>query len=232
MITSSLLTYIDSLTEIQSHFDWHRQQGQPLLLMCAVSEGPLPAMVRGFDAAHANVHVRCVEMPSLDDDCNVAYAVIGQSPSGANFLASGRMTTLAGTTDCFALSLPVWIDVSQSRDNYRCPAPFGHFLHFSATDPHLNDVVCRVHNISLGGLAVEWEHDQPPELCSVTDTAILKARHIKVQLGKMRVAHIRALAQGCIIGLYFEQDVPRSFNALVLDVQRTEHRSLTEQHSK
>ena len=221
MIASSPLSRIDSYAEIRSHFDWHWQQGRALLLLCVASDGPLPALVQGFDAAGSSVHVRCAELV-WDKGPNVPYAVIGSSPSGANFLASGWMTALAGTADCFVLSLPEWIDVSQSRDSYRSPAPDGHFLHFSATDPHLNDVVCRVHNISQGGLAVEWEHDQPPELGGITDTAILQARHNKVHLGSLRVAHISPLGSGCIIGLDFIQDIPRKFDALVLDVQRAE----------
>ena len=92
MIDSSLLSQIDSPTEIRKHFDWHRQHGRSLLLMCAASDGPLPAIVQDFDAALATVHVQCVELPSLGDDCNVPYAVIGQSPGGANFLASTFLT--------------------------------------------------------------------------------------------------------------------------------------------
>jgi hypothetical protein len=140
------------------------------------------------------------------------------------------MGALPGAPDRFVLSFPQWIDVSQSRESYRCLAPVGHFLHFSAADPHLNDLVCRVHNISQGGLAVEWHHDLgvPLELNSVTDTAILHARHNKVHLGSLRVAHISPLERGCIIGLDFEQAIPRSFDALVQDAQRAEYLAHTD----
>ena len=228
MLSIPLLSTIDSHAEIRSYFAWHRQQKRALWLMFAASDGPLPALVQGFDAAQSSVEVLCTGLHALADDSNVPYAVIGSSPSGAHFLASRQITVLAGTCDSFSLSFPSWIDVSQSRDSYRCRAPSGHFLHFSATDPHLNDRVCRVHDISLGGMAVEWEQGLglPPDQGSITETALFNAGKHRVQLGRMRVAHIRALDQGWIIGLYFEQEKPRSFDPLVLDAQRAEHLTL------
>jgi hypothetical protein len=228
MSPSTLLSKIESSYEIRRHFEWHLQQQRALLLLCAANDGPLPALVQGFDLARTTVQVLCTGLLACGTDSNLPYAVIGSRLDGANFLASGRMTSIAGTSDCFALSLPQWIDVSQSRESYRCLAPFEHFLRFSSTDPHLNDIVCRVHDISLGGLAVEWEprHGLPLEVSSVTDNAILHARNNNVQLGSLRVAHVSQIAHSYIIGLDFVKDIPRTFNAVVLDVQRAEGLSM------
>lgn len=228
MFPAPLLSSIDSCTEIRSYFDWHRHQKRALLLICAASDAPLPALVQCMDTAHTRVEVLCTGLRAVDSGSTVPYAVIGSSPSGANFLASGQMQAMPGSSDCFALSFPLWIDVSQSRDSYRCLAPSGHFLHFSATDPHLNDVISRVHNISLGGLAVEWElsHGPVPKIGSVTETAILHARDNKVHLGSLRVAHISTFGRNRIVGLHFEQAIPRSFDAMVLDAQRAEYATL------
>ena len=134
------------------------------------------------------------------------------------------MQALAGVQDGFALSFPSSIDVSQSRHSERCPTPAGHLLHFCALDPHLNDVVCRVHNISRGGLAGLWDRcpdTPPPARGSLTDAAILQRADHRVQLGKLRVAHITSRKAGYFIGLGFEQDAPSAFGSLVLDMQRS-----------
>jgi hypothetical protein len=225
MFLTPLLSSIESSAEIRSYFDWHKNQKRALLLLSAASDGPSPAFVQSIDPPNTRVEVMCTGMRAVGANSNVPYAVIGSSPSGANFLASGQMHAIAGTSDCFSLSFPQWIDVSQSRDSYRCLAPGGHFLHFCSVDPHLNDVICRVHNISLGGLAVEWalNNGPAPELGSVIDNTILHARENKVHLGSLRVAHISPLGRNCLVGLHFEQDTPRSFDAMVLDAQRAEY---------
>jgi hypothetical protein len=86
--------------------------------------------------------------------------------------------------------------------------------------------VCRVQNISQGGLAVLWERcadNPPPAQGSLTETAILQSHDHRVQLGKLRVAHITLRKSGYFIGLGFEQVAPGAFDSLVLDVQRARH---------
>jgi hypothetical protein len=177
-----------------------------------------------FEPADAGFQVVCSGVSNVRVDAWESYAVIGTTPSGANFLASGQMCAVAGVPDAFRLSLPSSIDVSQSRGSDRCALPAGHFLHFCAQDPHLNDVVCRVQNISRGGLAVMWERcadNPPPVQHSLTEIAILQSTSHRVHLGKLRVAHITSRKGGYAVGLNFEQDAPSAFASLVQDMQRT-----------
>jgi hypothetical protein len=223
MNSSALLTQVTAPEEIRSHLHWHHQQGIPLLLMCGAGEGHRPARIVDFDTADNTVQVVCSGARDFSAERNASYAAIGTTASGANFLASGPLWAVAGVQDGFKLGMPSCIDVSQSRDSERCPAPAGHFVHFCALDPHLNDVVCRVQNISRGGLAVLWEKcadNPPPVQGSLTDAAILQSDDHRVQLGKLRVAHTTARKAGYFIGLRFEQDAPTAFGSLVLDVQR------------
>ena len=224
MNSSELLTQVTSPVEIRRHIDWHHQQDIPLLLMCGAGGGHRPARISNFGATNSAIHVVCGGVHDFKQDADISYAVIGTTPKGANFLASGQMWADAGVQDGFKLSLPSCIDVSQSRGSDRCAAPAGHFLHFCALDPHLNDVVCRVQNISRGGLAVEWERcadSPPPEQGSMTDAAILQSSDHRVQLGQLRVAHITSRKGVYSIGLNFENGAPSEFDSLVLDVQRT-----------
>jgi hypothetical protein len=221
----SLLYQVKTPQEIRAYFDWHSQQRVPLLLLSICSEGPASATLLGSDDECVTLDVRCTGLSELSMGTNVAYAVIGSTRSGANFLASGQMGPKAGTKDCFQLSFPQWIDVSQSRDSFRCRTPGGHSLRFSTLDLHLNDVVCRVENVSLGGVAVEWGCSDgcPPALNGVTEEAMLQTRDSVVPLGRLRVAHVTPQGKGCVIGLDFEQRVPREFCSLVLDAQRSHY---------
>ncbi len=221
----SLLTQVESPQNIRAHFDWHRQQRVPLRLMSVFSEGPVSAVLMDSEDDDTSLNVMCTGMGELSQDTHAAYAVIGTTPGGANFLASGLIWAQAGTQDCFKLSFPQWIDVSQSRDCFRCPTPSGHSLHFSALDPHLNDIVCRVKNVSLGGLAVEWDSldGAPPALDSITDAAILETQENRIYLGRLRVVHITRRAQSCVIGLNFERSVPNEFTPMVLSAQRAQY---------
>lgn len=224
MKPSALLTQVTATEEINRHLDWHYQQRIPLLLMCGAGGGHNPAPIVGFDNAGSAIHVVCSGMRDFKPGGTESYAAIGTTASGANFLASGQIWALAGVQDGFKLGMPSCIDVSQSRDSERCPTPAGHFLHFCALDPHLNDVVCRVQNISQGGLAVLWERcadNPPPAQGSLTDTTILQSHDHRVQLGKLRVAHITSRKGGYFIGLRFEKTAPSAFGSLVLDVQRS-----------
>ncbi|MFM2051006.1 MAG: hypothetical protein RL682_1497 [Pseudomonadota bacterium] len=219
------LSKIDYPREIFSYFDWHRQQRIPLLLMSKCNDKPVSAMVVGIDGGDGALEVVCAGMGEVHHGGEVAYAAIGSTSGGANFLASGQMRAKPGTTDNFNLSFPQWIDVSQSRDSFRCSAQERHFLHFSSVDPHLNDIICRVENVSLGGLAVEWDDrcGDMPLLNNLTEAGILQWRDNKVHLGKLRVAHITPRAQNYLIGLNFEYVVPKDFGALVLDAQRAHY---------
>jgi hypothetical protein len=226
MNSSELLSQVSSSNEIQRYLDWHYHQGIPLVLMCDAADGQRPARIVNFGANQSKFYIFCSGIRDLCEDSSTSYAVIGSTPNGGHFMASGLMRASAGVSDCFALSFPEWIDIAQSRDTYRCRAPAGHLVHFSAIDPHLNDVVCRVRDISLGGLAVEWKHSNRnphPEQGTVTDSAILQAGKQQVHLGRLRVMHVTADKETYTVGMNFEQNVPRAFSAVVLGVQRTQY---------
>jgi hypothetical protein len=225
MNSNAFISQVSAPEEIHRHLDWHHQQGIPLLLMCGAGDGHRPARIVSFEPNGAVLEVVCSGVPAFSAHTKESYAVIGTTPSGANFLASGQMWAVPGMPDGYRLSLPSSIDVAQSRGGDRCPVPAGHLLHFCALDPHLNDVVCRVQNISRGGLAVIWERSAdspPPKPGSLTEIAILQSSEHRVQLGSLRVAHVTARKGGYAIGLNFEATAPSAFDALVRDAQRAQ----------
>jgi hypothetical protein len=219
------LPKIDYPREIRAYFDWHRQQRIPLLLMSKYIDKPVSAMLVDVDGGGGDIEVVCTGMYEVRHGSDVAYAAIGSTCGGANFLASGQMRAKPGTTDCFTLSFPEWIDISQSRDSFRCSAQERHSLHFSSVDPHLNDIICHVENVSLGGLAVKWDDGcgDMPLLNSLTEAGILQWKDNKVHLGKLRVAHVTPHAQGHLIGLNFEYVMPKEFGALVLQAHNAQY---------
>ncbi|WP_296509924.1 hypothetical protein [Rhodoferax sp.] len=226
MSPSALLSQVTNPTQIRAYFDWHLEQGVYLMLMIASSDAHTMARMTGFEAADGSLQVVCTGVRDVTVRSDTPYAMIGRTPSGANFLASGTMRARAGTSDCFSLSFPAWIDVSQARDSYRSPAPAGHFLHFSSPDPHLNDIVCRVQNVSLGGLAVEWDlryRNDLPALNKISEDSILQSGNNRISLGKLRVAHITKSGHQIQLGLTFDRDAPREFGSLVLDAQRSHY---------
>jgi hypothetical protein len=226
MTPSALLSQITNPSQIRAYFDWHLQQGVYLMLMIASTDAHTLARLTGFEAADGSLQVVCTGVRDVTVRSATPYALIGSTSSGANFLASGTMRARAGTSDCFTLTFPAWIDVSQARDCYRSPAPAGHFLHFSSSDPHLNDIVCRVQNVSLGGLAVEWDlrdSNDAPGLHKITEDAILHSGDNRISLGKLRVAHITKIGHQIQLGLTFERDAPRKFGSLVLEAQRSHY---------
>lgn len=221
-----LLSRVDSRVEVSRYLEWHFEQRIPLRLMFGSSDGHLCAHVVGLDHANGTIDVVCMGVRNIEARSVMSYAVIGSSASGDRFLASGQMYPDTSERDNFKLSFPKWLDVSQSRDCYRCVVPAGHFLHFSSMDPHLNDVTCRVRDVSLGGLGVEWETSAQLSALSVgaqTDNAILQCQEDQVHLGRLRVAHITHNGQHSAIGLSFDRGVPREFTSLVLNVQRTQY---------
>ena len=222
---STLLSKTDSRHEIRHYLNWHYEHCVPLRLMFESSDGHLPAYLKSFDEAAGTMDVMCMGVQDILSCVKVSYAVIGSTASGARFLASGQMS--AGSADCdsLTLSFPKWLDVSQSRDCYRCEVPSGHFLHFSSVDPHLNDIICRVRDVSLEGLSVDWEPDGQLSFSvgAQTDDAILQSQENLVHLGKLRVTHLTHRASHYTIGLTFDQSVPKAFGSLVLDVQRTHY---------
>lgn len=225
MSHSLQLSQIEFPHEIRAYFAWHRQKRVPLMLMFQSIGGPVSATLLDETDDCATLAVVCTGMGDFRQGAHEAYVVIGSTPGGANFLASGQMWAEAGTQDCFKLSFPQWIDISQSRDSFRCPTSGAHFFHFSALDPHLNDRVCRVENVSLGGLAVEWDGRSgiPPVLNEVISSGVLQSRDNRIQLGRLRVAHITPRTQGCVIGLDFENNVPGTFFPIVLAAQRSHY---------
>jgi hypothetical protein len=222
MKPTTVLTQVSAPEEINRYFDWHHKQGIPMLLMCGAGDGYRPARVVDFAPADAAIDVVCSSAPDLAPHAKESYAVIGTTPNGANFLASGQMWAVPGAPDTFRLSRPGSIDVSQSRGSGRYPVPAGHVLHFCALDPHLNDVVCRVQNISQGGIGVVWERsadNPPPEQGSLTVAAILQSSDHRVHLSTLRVAHVTSRKGGYAVGLTFERDTPSAFESLVREAQ-------------
>ena len=221
---ATLLSKIDSHHDIRQYLNWHHEQCVPLRLMFESSDGHLPAYVKGFDEAAGTIDVMCRGVQDIRSRLKVSYAVIGATASGARFLASGQMRVNLAQDDSLIFSFPQWLDVSQSRDCYRCVAPSGHFLHFSSTEPHLNDIICRVRDISLEGLSVDWEPEGQVFFAvgAQTDEAILQSQDNLVHLGKLRVTHITHRASHYTIGLTFDQNAPKAFGSLVLDVQRAQ----------
>lgn len=218
MSLAAPLSQINSPEEIYRHLAWHHQQDLPLVLMCGAGEGQWLASIVEFVDGNAALQVVCKDLLPFSPDTPISYAVIGTTPNGANFLASGQMVSLAGVTDGFKLSFPTCLDVSQARDDDRRSVSAGHSLHFCALDPHLNDMVCRVQNISMGGLAVFWEHsdDHPPPVPNgLTDVAILQSSDHRVHLGRLRAVHVTACEGGYTIGLKFEQGAPDAYGSLV-----------------
>ena len=228
------LSKVDYPREIRAYFDWHRQQRIPLLLMSKCSDRPVSAMLVDLDGGSSELEVVCTGMGDVRHADDIAYAAIGSTASGANFLASGHMRAKPSTTDCFTLSFPQWIDVSQSRDSFRCPTQERHFLHFSSADPHLNDIICRVENVSLGGLAVEWDDrsGDMPRVNSITEAGILQWKDNRVHLGRLRIAHITPRGQSYLIGLNFEYAAPKEFGTLVLDAQRAHYTARANETAK
>jgi hypothetical protein len=194
------------------------------VLLMASCDGHVRGKVTSLDSD--GLIVVCTGVGDVEQGHSQAYSLIGTTAKGANFLASGKMQPYSGSTDCFKLSFPDYIEISQSRDCHRSPAPAAHFLHFSSLDPHLNDIVCQVKNVSLGGLAVVWESEgnrTTPIPGSITDDVILVAGESQIQLGKLRVAHITHRKRHVVLGLKFEREVPRQYGSLVLNTQRSHY---------
>ena len=226
MTPSEPLSQVTHPDAIRATFDWHVQQGVGLTLMMGSSGGHTSARLVGLNAADGCLEVVCTGVRDVAPGFATRYALIGTLPKGGSFLASGKIAPCAGTVDNFLLSFPDWIDISQSRDCFRCPVPADYQLHFSSLDPHLNDIVCRVENVSLGGLAVEWDRREScaaPARGALTDDAILYAGNNQVALGKLRVTHVTQRKRSLLLGLAFERDAPRTFGALVLDAQRAHY---------
>jgi hypothetical protein len=224
MTPSELLSQVTDRNAIRDCFDWHVKQGLSVVLMIASGDGHLRARLTGYDAD--GLMAVCTGAGDVLLDHSQAYTLVGTTAKGANFLASGKMQPYPGTSDCFKLSFPDILDISQSRDSYRCPAPASYFLHFSSTEPHQNDVVCRVLNLSLGGLAVEWDsygNRAVPQPGTIAENAILVASDSSITLGKLRVAHVTHHKRHVVLGMKFEREVPRQYGTLVLNAQRSHY---------
>jgi hypothetical protein len=217
-----LPTQVRHPRDILAHFDWHLQSRVPLLLISICSKAPASAILLDCEDSCKTIHVLCTGLGGFSSTKNVAYSAIGTTRGGASFLASGQMWAEANNHECFNLSFPKWIDVLQSRDSFRCPAPAGHFVRFNTRGANPAQVVCRVENMSLGGVSVEWEAKAgtPPALNDFTEVAILETYDNTLSLGRLRVAHITPRAWGFVVGLGFTNHAPNEFSRLVLDAQR------------
>lgn len=223
MSPSTPLSTVDSTTEVRRYLAWHLENLVPMLLMVDSNSRHVPAYLDEFDEVTGTMTVACMGLGDIDTSSRVSYAVIGSSPCGARFLASGQVLANAAKCDGFKVSVPKCVGVSQSRECYRYAPPEGHFLHFSSPDPHLNDIICRVRDVSLGGLAVVWEvHGDDPSFSvgAETDFAILRTKNARVDMGRLRVVHITHQGRSCRIGMRFEGGAPRDFISIVLDAQR------------
>lgn len=226
MTPSELLSQVTDPNVIRDHFDWHAKQGLSFVLLMASCDGHVHVKLTGSDADGAGLMVVCTGVGNVEQGHPGAYSLIGTTAKGANFLASGKMQPYSENANCFKLSFPDCIEISQSRDCHRSPAPAAHFLHFSSLDPHLNDIVCQVENVSLGGLAVVWdcgENHNIPLPGSIADDVILVAGDNQIQLGKLRVAHITHRKRHVVLGLKFEREVPHPYGSLVLNNQRSHY---------
>jgi hypothetical protein len=226
MTPPELLSRVTDPNVIRDHFSWHEKMGLSLVLLMASRDGHVRVKLNGMDADGTGLIVVGTGTGDVSQGRSKAYSLVGTTPNGANFLASGTAQPQYGSSDCFRLSFPDCIEVSQSRDCYRSPAPAALSLHFSSTDPHLNDVVCRVKNVSLSGLAVEWEagdNSSVPEAGTSLHGVILVAGDSQIQLRSLRIAHATRRRHHAVLGLMFEREVPRQYGALVLDAQRSHY---------
>ncbi len=223
MNPSLLFSKIDSHVEVRRYLEWHFENSVPLRLMFDSSEGHLPAYLVSFDAAAGTMDVVCMGARNMQSRSNVSYAIIGSNASGARFLASGQMSADMAEPNRLKLSFPECLDVFQTRDYVRCLAHTGHFLHFSSLESSHNAIVCKISNVSLRGLAVEWDPNAAaPSFAEGTEieNVTLHSRKNQIHLGKLRVAHITHVGSRYSIGLMFDRDVPKEFDSLVLDLQR------------
>jgi hypothetical protein len=225
MTPSDLLSHVTDPDVIRDHLTWHEKQDLSVVLLMASCDSHVHAKVKGLDTDGSGLTVVCTGFGGVAPGHTKPYSLIGTTAKGANFMASGKMQPCSGSVDCFKLSLPECIEIAQSRDCHRTPAPAGHFLHFSASDPHLNDIVCKVKNVSLGGLAVVWdgrEHCKPPMPGGIADDALLVGGGGTIQLGRLRVAHAVPRKHHVLLGLKFESQVPGEYGKLVLNAQRSQ----------
>jgi hypothetical protein len=95
----------------------------------------------------------------------------------------------------FRLTFPKWVDVSQSRDSFRCPAPPGCFLHLSASNPR------RILN-------------------ALSDYAILMARSSEIHLGKLRIVHLTPVGGHAVVGCAIVTNARSSLDAVAMYAQR------------
>ena len=94
----------------------------------------------------------------------------------------------------FRLTFPKWVDVSQSRDSFRCPAPPGCFLHLSASNPR------RILN-------------------ALSDYAILMTRSSEIHLGKLRIVHVTPVGGHAVVGCAIVTNARSSLDAVAMYVQ-------------
>jgi hypothetical protein len=226
MTPSELLSQVTDPIEIRGYLDWHKKQGLDVVLMMASSDSHVRARLTGCEADGTGLIAVCTGVSGAEQSYSKAYSMVGTTAKGATFLASGEIKRVSGTADCFKLSFPDRIDISQSRDSYRCPAPASTFLHFSSSETHQNELVCKVHNLSLGGLAVEWggaDNRTAPQPGTFSDHAILVASDSSFVLGKLRIAHVTHRQRCMVVGLKFERGAPRQYGSLVLNAQRSNY---------
>jgi hypothetical protein len=223
MNPSNLLTTVEAPFFVREHLTWLKNRQSSVQLIVESLDRPISAKI--IDVSDTTIVAVCSELPTQLGHVKAAYSMIGMLANGSSFLACGEVDLDPERGHQFRLTLPRWIDVSQSRNSLRCRAPAGHFIHLSSADPHLHDIVCKVRDISLGGIAFEFESKSPcgnPDFNrnSITDYAIFKARSSEIQLGKLRVAHVTKEGKNFIIGCTFLSSAPRQFDFIVMDVQR------------
>lgn len=223
MTTPDPLTKVDSPSQVQSYLEWHLFNRLPVFLLHRSLPKQLPAYIVGFDEKRKTINLSCLGAGEIEINANDNYAILGTSKNGSNFLASGQMVANPADGTELQLSFPHWLDVSQSRDSFRSPPASGESLHFSSLRGKKVDMTCRVRNVSMGGLAIEWDlANGAPDFSRglVIETADLRSKKESIEISTLRVAHITKTTDCYLIGLCLVGTQPRAFNQLVLNAQR------------
>lgn len=218
---TSLLSKIESPRAIRELLDLHLHSRAPVHLIVAGRDEPVLAKIAALRPNH--VDLECTLAPGGCHGPWAAYSLIGELRNGSSFLACGEIDPTAEQPSGFKLKFPTSLDVSQSRESFRCQAPSGYFVHLSAPEPHLNDIVCKLHDISLDGLAFEWPgtcDDARHLLSASSDYAILMARSDEIHLGKLRIVHMTPMDDQTVVGCAIVTNARLSLDAVVMNVQR------------
>jgi hypothetical protein len=226
MNPSTHLTKIEAPSTIREYLEIQRKRKAPVHLIIEGHESPMQGNII---AVRVNsLEIECPDMQINQHNLRRGYSLVGSLQNGSSFLVCGEIDFDTDKHNVFELTFPKWVDVAQSRESFRCPAPSGHFVHLTSPDRHLNDIVCKLHDISSDGIAFEWSASNgfPSILNSISDYAILRARSNEVHLGSLRVVHITVVNDLIIVGCTFVTNAPKQLDAIVMNAQRAHRKVL------